>query len=805
MDTLAQDVRYSLRRLLRSPGFTLVAILTLALGIGANSAIFSVVNGVLLRPLPFGDAERLVLLYTAYPDDEIRYPLSAPDFMSIHDDSRSFTGVAGIVPARETLTGGEEPITIEAARVTERFFEVLGVSPLIGRTFAVEENRPGADAVALLSHAHWRLRYGSDPGVIGRTLMLNGIPRTVVGVLPPEVDFPGGREVYYPLAYDETFSSTTAQGRRGEFLRVIGRLAPGVDPATATAELLAITERLRIEFPETNSANITFTGIPLREHLLGNARAPLLILLGAVGLVLLIACVNVANLLLARAAAREGEMAVRSALGAGRGRLVRQLLTESTILGVLGGGAGLALAVVGTQALVAASPEGIPRLETVRVNATVVAFTFMVAVGTGLLFGMIPAAQVARSQLAGSIRKGGRGGTAGSAANRVRASLIVVEMALAVMLLVGAALLIRSFAQITAVDPGFRSDRLVTFRVSLPATAYAGAEEIRNFYPELLERVAGLPGVETVAAGTVVPMSGAGGVFGFDIENREPPPDGFVQDASGVSVTPGFFRTLGVPLFAGRLPDERDVVGAPEVMVVNQAFARRYFPDEEPIGRRISLGGDEWIEIVGVVGDVPQGSPADGTRPAMYVPLAQFTQRTFQVVVRTSGEPLALAGAFRREVAALDPQLPVQQITTGEQLVSTAVAQPRFYTALLALFAGVALTLSAIGIYGVMSFLVAQRTREIGVRVALGAAPGRVLSLIIRGALRLALLGIGIGIAGALVGTRILAGLLYGVGTLDPIAFVGAAGVLLGAAALAGYLPARAATRVDPAIALRSE
>jgi putative ABC transport system permease protein len=804
MDTLKHDVRYALRRLVRSPGFTLVAVLTLALGIGANSAIFSVVHGVLLRPLPFGEPDRLMLLYTAYPDDEIRYPLSPPDFMSLHDDARSFSGVAGVSAGQATLTGTEEPRVVEVAGVSERFFEVLGVSPLIGRAFAVEENRPGANGVAIISHAYW-VRHGSDSGVIGQTLMLNGIPRTVVGVLPPEVDYPSGREIYYPLAYDETFSSTTDQGRRGEFLGVVGRLAPGADPASAAAELLAISERLRIEFPQTNSANITLAGIPLRDHLLGDVRRPLLILLGAVGLVLLIACVNVANLLLARAAARQGEMAVRAALGAGRGRLVRQLLTESGILGILGGGAGLVLAVFGTRALVAASPEGIPRLETVEVSAMVVAFTFVVAVATGLLFGLIPAAQLARSQLASSIRGGGRGGTAGSAANRVRGSLIVAEMALAVMLLIGAALLIRSFQQITTVDPGFRSDRLVTFRISLPGTAYPGAAEIRNFYPELLERVAGLPGVETVAAGTLVPMSGSGGVFGFDIENREPPPDGFVQDASAASVTPGFFRTLGVPLLAGRLPDARDVPGAPEVMVVNEAFVRRYFPDESPVGRRISLGGDEWIELVGVVGDVPQGSPADGTRPAMYAPLAQFTQRTFQVVVRTSGEPLALAGAFRREVAALDSQLPVQQITTGEQLVAAAVAQPRFYTTLLTLFAGVALTLSAIGIYGVMSFLVAQRTREIGVRVALGAAPGRVRGLIIRGALSLALLGVGIGIVGALLGTRLLAGLLYGVGTLDPIAFVGAAGVLLSAAALAGYLPARAATRVDPATALRNE
>ncbi len=540
-----------------------------------------------------------------------------------------------------------------------------------------------------------------------------------MGVLPPEVGFPGAREVYYPMVYDDRFNSTTAQGRRGEFLTVVGRLAPGVQAPAAAAELRALTERLRIEFPETFSANISLAALPLREHLLGSARRPLMILLGAVGLVLLIACVNVANLLLARAAAREGEIAVRTALGAGRGRLVRQLLTESVILGALGGAAGLALAVLGTQALVAARPDGIPRLDEVRVSEIVVAVTFAIAVGTGILFGLLPAAQATRTELAGAIRGSGRGGTAGSSANRLRRTLIVAEIALALMLLVGAALLLRSFQQLSAVDPGF--------------------------------------------------------------------------------------PTLGVPLRSGRLTDARDSDGAPEVVVVNDAFVRRYFPGEDPVGRRISLGGEEWMEIVGVVGDLPQGSPADGTRPAMYVPLAQFTTRTFDVMARTSGDPMALAGAFRREVSALDPGLPVQRITTGDQLVSSAVAQPRFYTRLLTLFALVALTLAAVGIYGVMSFLVTQRTREIGVRVALGAAPVQVRRLIVRGTLSLALLGVGIGLVGALLGSRLLAGLLFGVGSLDPVAFIGAACLLLSVAAAAGYLPARAATRVDPATALRNE
>jgi putative ABC transport system permease protein len=803
MDTLTQDLRYALRRLLRSPGFTLIAVLTLALGIGANSAIFSVVHGVLLRPLPFAEPDRLVMLYTGYPDDETRYPLSPPDFMSFHDDARAFSGVAAVSPSEETLTGRGEPERVPIAMVSRRFFEVMGVSPVLGRSFHEEESEPGANEVTVLGHAFWRQHFGADPRVIGQTLTLSGVQRTVVGVLPPEFDFPDQRALYYPIAYDSRFNSTTAQARRGEFLTTVARLAPGVTVEQALTEARTINARLQQEFPQTNSQNINLTLLPLREQLMGSVRAPLLILLGAVGLVLLIACANVANLLLARAAAREGEMAVRTALGAGRGRIVRQLLTESVLLGLAGGAAGLLLAVFGTHALLAARPEGIPRLEGVGVDATVVAFTMLIAVGTGLLFGLIPAVQATRSDLALRIREGGRGGLGGRASNRARRTLVVTEIALALMLVVGAGLLIRSFAQLTAVDPGFRTERLVSFGLSTPPSAYEDGAAVRQFYERLLERVASLPGVESAAAAANLPLAGTRNILGFDIENREPPPPGFVQDAALTSVTPEYFSTLGIPLRRGRLLEGRDGVDAPEVVVVNEAFVRRYLPGEDPIGRRISLNGEEWIEIVGVVGDAPQYGLDQDVRPAMFATLSQFTTRTLTVVARTAGDPLALAGAIRREVAALDPNLPVQRFTTGEQLVSASVAQPRFYMALLAIFAGVALLLAAVGIFGVMSYLVTQRTREIGVRMALGANPASVLRLVVGGALGLAGVGVAVGVLAALLGSRLLSGLLFGVGSLDPVTYVGAAAVLLAVAALASYLPARAATRVDPNTALR--
>lgn len=805
MEALLQDIRYAVRRLAKSPGFALVAILTLALEIGANTAIFSVVNAVLLRSLPFAEPDRLVMLYTAYPQDETRYPLSPPDFMSYHDDARSFADVVAVNDSRQTLTDEGEPRRVDVGVVSADFFELMGAQPILGRTFRAEENEPGRNTVAVLTHAYWQQQFGADPGVMGNAVTLNGVQREVVGVLPPEFDFPGDRQIYYPLEYTSSFSSTTAEGRRGEFLTVIGRLKPGVTMEQADTEVRTISQRLQQEFPETNSENISLSMVRLQDEMLGEVRTPLLILLGAVSLVLLIACVNVANLLLARATARSGELAVRVALGARRGRLIRQLLTESMLLGLAGGAAGLLLAVWGTQALIAARPEGIPRLDEIGIDGSVVTFTAGVALATGILFGLLPAVQVTRSGLSGSLREGGRGSLAARGADRTRRGLVIAEMALAVMLLIGAGLLIRSFLQLSAVDPGFRTERVVTFDLSLPSSVYEDGAAIRGFYDQLLNRVEALPGVEAVAAASELPLTGFGSIYGFEIENREPPPPGFVQDAAVTRVTPGYLRTLAIPLRNGRVVDERDRADGPEALLVNEAFVRRYFPNEDPLGRRLTFDGENWVEIVGVTGDVPQQGLDQEVRPGIYAPFPQFTTRSMTVVVRTSTDPLALTRTIRAEVDALDPNLPVERFRTAGQIVSESVAQPRFYTMLLAVFAGVALVLAAIGIYGVISYAVAQQTREIGVRVALGAEARDVVGLVLKRALLLSVVGVGVGIGGALLLTRLLDTLLYNTATTDPLTYLAVAVTLLGVALLASYLPARRAARVDPMIALRGE
>ncbi|MEX2526676.1 MAG: ABC transporter permease [Gemmatimonadota bacterium] len=806
MDQLRQDLRFALRQMGRAPAFTLLATLTLALGIGANAAIFSVVQGVVLRPLPFAQAERMVLLYTGYPDDDTRYSLSAPDFMSYHDDARSFAGVTAVSATQQALTGVDEPAWVRVGRVAADFFGVLGVDPVLGRTFGPHENTQGNDAVVVLTHAYWQSRFGGSPDALGQTLILDGILREVVGVLPPEFDFPAQTQMYFPLAYNERFSSSTSEGRRSEYLTVVARMAPGVSLEEAAAEVDLINSRLQSEFPQTNSENIRISLVPLRDHLLGDVRTPLLILLGAVGLVLLMACVNVANLLLSRATARRGELAVRTALGAGRRRIVQQLLTESLLLGVLGGGAGLLLATWATPLLVALSPEGIPRLESIRVDGGVVVFTAAVSLLTGILFGLLPALHGTRGSAQGLLRDGGSGALGGRTGNDARRTLVVAELAFAVVLLVGAGLLIRSFLGITSVDPGFRTDGMVFFSLSLPASSYETGASIQQFYPLLLERIEGLPGVEAAAAGSDIPLGGSSSILGFSIENREPPLPGFVLDAVTTATTPGYFSVLGIPLQSGRFLDSGDRGEAAEVLVVNQAFVARYFPDEEPLGQRISFGDDdEWMEIVGVVGNAPQHGLHLPVRPAAYVPHEWFTARSMILMVRTTGESLALTNLLRTEVATLNPSLPIRRFLTGEDLVAETVAQPRFYTVLLGIFGGVALILAAVGTFGVISYMATQRTREFGIRVALGAEPGAVQAMVLRQGAWMGVAGVGTGLLAAGGASRLLEGMLYDVGALDPVAFLSVAALLLGVALLASYLPARRATRVEPMVALRAE
>ena len=809
MDALLQDLRYAFRQLRRNPGFTAMAVLTLALGVGANSAIFSVVNGVLLRSLPFAQPDRVVQLYTDYAQDDHTYPLSAPDFMSFHEEADVFRDVAAYAPSEQTLTGDGDPRRVGTAIVSADFFGLMGVTPALGRAFRPEENQAGRTNVAVLSHDFWQSHFGGDASVLGRTITLNGNPREVVGVLPAGFDFPADQDVYYPLTYNSTYSSTTAEGRRGEFLAVVARLEPGVSMERAEAAVSALSDRLRREFPGTNGA-IRIAMVPLSDQLLGDVRTPLLVLLGAVGLVLLIACANVANLLLSRAAAREGELAVRTAVGARRGRLITQLLTESLILGLIGGAVGLLLAYAGTEALLALRPEGIPRLDEVGIDGAVLAYTAAIALFTGLVFGLIPAIQVTRGDLTSSLKEGGRGALAGRRGNRVRGGLIVAEMALAVMLLVGAGLLIRSFIELTAVDPGFRTEQVMAFDLALPASSYGGAAAERQFFDRLLDRVRALPGVQSASAVSDLPLTGASTIYGFRIQGRQPPPPGEVQDIVVKVATPGYFRTLGIPLRGGRTLEERDHAESTPVAVLNEAAASRFFPAVNPVGQRLTFGapaGEEptWIEVVGVVGNTPQYGLDQDVRPELYLANDQFSSSAMTVTLGTAGDPLRLASAIRREVRALDADLPIEDIRTLGSVVTQSVAQPRFYMALLSIFAAVALVLSAIGIFGVMSYTVAQRTREIGIRMALGADPRKVLSLVVRRALLLALGGTVLGLLGAVALTRILETLLYGIAPTDVATYASVPLVLLAVAGLASWIPARAATRVDPIIALRQD
>jgi putative ABC transport system permease protein len=628
--------------------------------------------------------------------------------------------------------------------------------------------------------------------------------------MPPGFGFPEGRAAWMPLPYGESFSSETATNRRAEYLTVLARLRPGITVEQAATEVRTIASRLEQRFAETNT-NVGAAVVPLHEMIVGEVRTPLLILLGAVGLVLLIACANVANLLLARATTREGELAIRAALGAGRGRLIRQMLTESLLLGLLGGTVGLLLAWYGTDVLVALRPEDIPRLENVGIDAAAVLFTAAAALLTGLIFGLIPAFQITRANLTGSLKEGGRA-LAGRGRSRVRQGLVVGEMALAVMLLVGAGLLLRSFIRLQQVDPGFRAEGALAFDLSLPTSNYSEPTQVADFYRRLLERLQTLPGVQVAGATTVLPLGGNRLILDFNVEGQEPSLPGQGRSMLVRAATPDYFRTVGVPTRRGRVFSEADRAGAPGVVVLNEAAVQRFFPNEDPIGKHIETGWgfDDGTfasgEVVGIVGNVKQNGLGEDAAPELYLPHAQFAIEEMSVVLRTTRQdPLALVSSIREEVRALDPNLPPTEFRTLEQVVSRSVAQPRFYTLLLSVFAGVALTLAAIGIFGVISYAVVQRTREIGIRMALGASTGSVLRLVVGGVVGLAAGGAVLGVIGSLALGRFLGSLLYGVTATDLTTYVAVVVILFAIALLASYIPARRAARVDPMVALRAE
>jgi putative ABC transport system permease protein len=805
MERFYQDLRYAVRRLFKSPGFTSVAVLTLALGIGANSAIFSVVNGVLLRPLPYPEPQRLVGVY--HTSEGMRAVMSGPNYSDIARLATSFENAAAYNTSRMILTGQGEAARLQTAEVSASLFNVLRVRPQIGRVFNADENTPGRTNVVILAHGLWEQRFGSDPAVIGRRIMLDGAPREVIGVMPRGFSYPADRQAWLPLEYDENFVS---KQRGAWYLGVVARLKPGIRPEQSAAEVETLGRNLAREYPDANG-EIGMTTMPLLEAMVGDIRRSVLILLGAVGFVLLIACTNVANLLLARAAARQSELAVRIALGAGRGRLVRQLLTESVVLSLIGAAFGLILAVWGVELLVGLEPEGIPRLGNVRVDGTVILFTAATAVITGVLFGLVPAFTATRG-VSESLKESGRGAVTGRGGARVRGALVIAELALAVMLLAGAGLLIRSFAKLQAVDPGFRSDRALTFELTLPDGRYKDDEPRIAFFDQLLPRLRALPGVQNASAVLGLPLSGLDLIISFEVAGRPPVPPS-QQPAMQVRVaTPGYFDAIGIPLKRGRGFTDADRAGTPRVVLITEAAARQYFPGEDPIGKTIRLGWGRGPgkpraggEVVGIVGDIKDAALNEPNPPQIYMPLRQWPVSFMTVVVTTSVPPASMAEAVRAQVAAIDPNLPLSNVATLDAVVAKSISQQRFYLMLLTIFAAVALVLAAIGIFGVLSYAVAQRTREIGIRMALGAQERTVITLIVRQALILVVSGVALGTVAALYLSETMTRMLFSVKPTDPATFASVAGVLIAVALFASYVPARRATRVDPIVALRAE
>jgi predicted permease len=796
---LRQDLAYAARTLRRAPSFTIVAVASLALGIGATSAIFSVVHGVLLESLPYAAAARLYEVRSLYPDGT-EYSLSAPDFMSIREGNRVFERVESYSGGTFTLLGDGEPREVRGASVSDGLFDLLGMRMAIGRGFTREEHEPGRGGVAVLDHGFWQRELGGERSVLGRNMIVGGQPYTVIGVLTPGARLPEAADLYTTLTYDSTFSATTATARRSEFLRVLARARPELEGPALNADTRRLGTQLQAEFPQTNGT-ITFSAASLRELIVGDVRTPLFMLFGAVVFVLLVACANVANLLMARASARQDELAVRAALGAGRGRLMRQLLTEAVVLGLAGAAVGLLVAYWGTHALVAAQPADIPRIDEIGLNATVVMFTLAVAIVTGLAFGVLPAVHATRGTLMGALREGGRGGASGAGGHRVRAGLVVAEMALAVVLLTGAGLLIRSFIELTRVNPGFQPERAISFRITMQGDRYKNGDAIRGQIAALLDRMRALPGVTATAATTLLPLSGRGSLVDFAVGN-EPPPPGVNAEIGFASATPDYLRAVGTSLVRGRTFTDRDDNKAPLVVLINDAGARQWFPGKDPIGQRVIAGGVE-REIVGIIADVLQRDPGQAPLAQLLAPVAQRTSRSARIVVRTAGDPLALAASIRGEVRALDPNLPIAELNPLGELLTSSMARPRFYASLLTLFAGVALALAAIGIFGVLSYTVAQRSREISIRMALGASAGGVVNMIVGRAMLLAAIGLGVGIACAIALGRLVRSQLFGVSVVDPVT-LGVVVLMLGTCAVvASWLPARRAAAIDPANALR--
>jgi len=809
MDTLLQDIKYSLRRLRLSPGFTLVAVITLALGVGANTAIFSVVNAVLLRPLPYQDPARLVLLTERTP----RFPklsVSYQNFVDWREQSQSFTGMAAVRNTTMTLTGGTEPERVAAQMATANTFELLGVSALRGRTFSPDEDKPGAAGVALISYGLWQRRFQASDSAIGQPITLDNKPFTVVGVLPPGFETMQQQpEIMVPFA---PWARTLPDDRSWHpGILPFARLKPGVSLERARTEMSGIAQRLEQQYPifDTGTgANVNY----MQEQLVENVRPALLMLLGAVGFVLLIACANVANLLLARAVARQKEIAVRQAIGASRWRIARQLLTESVVLSLAGAALGIGLAKLAMPPLLRLAATSLPGTEKIAIDAGVLAFTTLVAVVAGIAFGLAPALHTGKADMRAALNETDRSGVAHGAV-RLRSVLVVSEVALATLLLMGAGLLLRSFARLAAVSPGFATDHILIADIPVSPSTHPNPTERMAFFDRVLERATALPGVKSAGAASFLPVSGAGAIIHFNIQGHPPKTPHEYILTNYRTVSPTYLQALAVPLVSGRLLTDADREGAPAVVVINQTMARTFFPNESPLGKHLQLGATPsneapWMEVVGVVGDVKTGLASEAPTE-MYVPIRQGNQVlpvfALSYCMRTASDPLTLANAFRSAVHEIDPNQPVVKIRTMEQNIATSIAQPRFRTLLLAVFAGVALALAGVGIYGVISYSVTQRRREIGIRMALGSSPEAVFRLVVGDGLRLALIGVVIGIAAAISLARYLATLLFNVRAHDPATLASVAVMLLAIALAASAMPARRATKVDPMVALRTE
>jgi putative ABC transport system permease protein len=815
---MIKDVQFALRQLIKQPGFTFIAVLTLALAIGATTAVLSLVNALLVRPLPYRDPQRLVLLLQHFKSQNLeRIPVSPPEFVDYETRAHSFGKLGAFGYASFNLAAEDRPERIAGATVTAGVLPLLGVAPIKGRFFEPEECKLGRDDVVIISARLWQRRFNSDPQIIGSKLLLNGKNFTVVGIMPSGFDFPlqlfnlgnggqfGGRaEIWKPLAFTEE----EMKERGGRSYAVIGRLAPGTSLAQAQAEIETIDAQMRREHPKSYKQDNSFGGdlFLLQDMAVAGMRPALLILLGAVFLVVLIACANLTTMLLARAAAREREIAIRVALGAGPLRLLKQVFTESVLLALIGGAAGVLLALWGVELLKAIGAQTVPRLREVNFDLVVLGITLAISVGTGIIFGLAPGLASARPELTEALKESGRSSTQGTRRNLLRSGLVIAEVALALVLLSGAGLLIKSFARLQNVDPGFNPRNAVTFEISLPEMQYPDDASIVRFNNEAQRRIAALPGVQAAGFSTILPLAGTNSDSSFAIEGRISNDKGPSPDEENRQVSPDYFRALGTPLIRGRFFTNADNADASRVIIVNQAFAKKFWPNDDALGKRIVMGGmsnnPKWITIVGIVGDLRHFGLEVDPKPEMYRPFAQSAYFTTIYVVRSNEDPRTLIPAIRREIQAIDPAVPLANVRTFEDVIADSVAPRRLSVVLLGVFAAVAVLLASVGIYGVIAYLVVQRTHEMGVRMALGAQRGDVLRLVVVHALKLVGIGTVVGLVLAFLSTRALSALLYSVAAFDPTTFIFVTIALAAVALLASYIPALRATRADPMIAL---